>query len=190
MGDRDSQYEAWAQAIEQYQSKGNNVSINQAIVSSNIRGLQSRAHKRGITLAALESRRTAVKTAIKALRNIGYPVDPALLDNRDLMNQMVKSQADSQKLDRQLLKQQYVLQGLGRPAKASKEPFKIGDVVVVVDPKRSDYWAYKTGTRAKLVGRDGADAWLANFNDQGNPPGSFEADDGNWYVDESEIKKV
>jgi hypothetical protein len=188
-------YEAWANMISDYHSKGTQQvtnttkpSVNQTVVSSAIRGLQSRTDRRGKELAKFERSRTAVKTAVKNLRLVGYPVGGDLLDFKDALTTNIVALAKDQTLDRQLLKQQYVLQRIARPGKEPKADVKIGDIIVVTDPDRSDYWAYKTGTKARLISTAGNGEWLADFNDQGNPLGSFDPEDGKWFILRKEFK--
>jgi hypothetical protein len=182
MGDRDSQYDAWANFINNAYPKGTQqVTINQAVVNSNIRGLQSRTHKRGKLLAKYERSRTAAKTAIKNLRLVGYPVAADLLDFKDALGESVIALAKDQTLDRQLLKQQYVLQGQSRSPKPAKKRWAAGDVVRVL---KGDGPYFRAGLTAKLRKYDiGIGDWEASFRDLGNPEGSFDDSlDGAWYI--------
>lgn len=148
------------------------MSINQAIVSSNIRGLQSRTHGRGRFIAALEADRTMVKQTIRGLRQLGYAVDPGLLDQRDELNYIVREEAKDQTLDRQLLKQQYVLQKKGRIFVRQRPAFNVGDIVEMIQTGRA---FYSTGARARLTHLDSQGDWWGDFRGQGNPVSSFDS---------------
>lgn len=191
-GSRDSQYEAWANFINNQYLKGTKMTqINQDIVNSNIRGLQSRTDARGKYIAELEIKRTAAKQAVKNLKLLGLK-SRELLTIRDELNIRVNTLAKDQRLDRQLLKQQYTLQtsspSLAKPLNIKEHSdFKIGDVVRIIDDASAGF--FSKGCLARLRGQSGKAEWRADFRNLGNPEGSFDDScDGEWFVSQKSFK--
>lgn len=157
------------------------MTINQSVVSSNIRALQSLTDCRGKRLASLEAERRKVKAVIKGLRELDCPVPSQLREQFHTVVATIRGEAKHQTLFRQLLKQQYVLHAWNRPKKDARPSFKPGDLVVI--NKGADSF-FQAGLKARLVRFDIlVKEWEADFRYLGNPEGSFDDTiDGMWYI--------